>query len=382
MTIRSFIRRFFIALPVIFLFTGCGATAVSPFAAPAPSAPASTEDRVLALVERMGPGEKVGQMMMVGLMTPVYDENCAYLQNEFTIGNFILFDRNGDTAEDVRVLTAALRQGNSSPVPLAIALDEEGGAVSRFESFLPAPPAAAELGAAGDSEAARHEAQTTARELRALGITWNLAPIADLGLSDGRSYGDDPETVIPFLRAAAAGYREENFPFCLKHFPGIGKGSADTHDSAVTVDIPRDELQREDLRPFAALIAETPPTDFAVMVGHVRYPALDDVPASLSPAVITDLLRNELGYDGVVITDNITMGAVAQHYPPGEAARRAIAAGADIILVSHDYGAAIEAYNAILQALKTGAISEERIDTSVKRILRMKLAHEETTKER
>lgn len=336
----------------------------------------------MALVERMGPGEKVGQMMMVGLMTPVYDENCAYLQNEFTIGNFILFDRNGDTAEDVRVLTAALRQGNSSPVPLAIALDEEGGAVSRFESFLPAPPAAAELGAAGDSEAARHEAQTTARELRALGITWNLAPIADLGLSDGRSYGDDPETVIPFLRAAAAGYREENFPFCLKHFPGIGKGSADTHDSAVTVDIPRDELQREDLRPFAALIAETPPTDFAVMVGHVRYPALDDVPASLSPAVITDLLRNELGYDGVVITDNITMGAVAQHYPPGEAARRAIAAGADIILVSHDYGAAIEAYNAILQALKTGAISEERIDTSVKRILRMKLAHEETTKER
>ena len=330
----------------------------------------------------MGPGEKVGQMMMVGLMTPVYDENCAYLQNEFTIGNFILFDRNGDTAEDVRALTAALRQGNSSPVPLAIALDEEGGAVSRFESFLPAPPAAAELGAAGDSETARHEAQTTARELRALGITWNLAPVADLGLSDGRSYSDDPETVIPFLRAAAAGYREENFPFCLKHFPGIGKGSADTHDSAVTVDIPRDELQREDLRPFAALIAETPATDFAVMVGHVRYPVLDDVPASLSPAVITDLLRKELGYDGVVISDNITMGAVAQHYPPGEAARRAIAAGADIILVSHDYGAAIEAYNTILQALKTGAISEERIDTSVKRILRMKLAHEETTKER
>ena len=330
----------------------------------------------------MGPGEKVGQMMMVGLMTPVYDENCAYLQNEFTIGNFILFDRNGDTAEDVRALTAALRQGNSSPVPLAIALDEEGGAVSRFESFLPAPPAAAELGAAADSETARHEAQTATRELRALGITWNLAPVADLGLSDGRSYSDDPETVIPFLRAAAAGYREENFPFCLKHFPGIGKGAADTHDSAVTVDIPRDELQREDLRPFAALIAETPATDFAVMVGHVRYPALDDAPASLSPAVVTDLLRNELGYDGVVITDNITMGAVAQHYPPGEAARRAIAAGADIILVSHDYGAAIEAYNAILQALKTGAISEERIDTSVKRILRMKLAHEETTKER
>lgn len=378
MTIRSFIRRFLIALPVIFLFTGCGAPAISPFAAPA--SPAPPADPVEALLARLSPAEKVGQMMMCGLITPVYDENCAYLQNEFTVGNFILFDRNGDTAEDVRALTAALRQGNSSPVPLAIALDEEGGAVSRFASFLPAPPAAAELGAAGDSEAARREAQTAARELRSLGITWNLAPVADLGLSDGRSYGDDPETVVPFLRAAAAGYREENFPFCLKHFPGIGKGAADTHDSAVTVDISRGELQREDLRPFAALIAETPATDFAVMVGHVRYPALDDAPASLSPAVVTDLLRNELGYDGVVITDNITMGAIAQHYPPGEAARRAIDAGADIILVSHEYEAAIEAYNAILQALKAGAISEERIDASVRRILRMKLAHGEKAK--
>lgn len=374
MTIRSFIRRFLIALPVIFLFTGCGAPAISPFAAPA--SPAPPADPVEALLARLSPAEKVGQMMMCGLITPVYDENCAYLQNEFTVGNFILFDRNGDTAEDVRALTSALRQGNSSPVPLAIALDEEGGAVSRFASFLPAPPAAAELGAAGDSEAARREAQTAARELRSLGITWNLAPVADLGLSDGRSYGDDPETVVPFLRAAAAGYREENFPFCLKHFPGIGKGAADTHDSAVTVDISRGELQREDLRPFAALIAETPATDFAVMVGHVRYPALDDAPASLSPAVVTDLLRNELGYDGVVITDNITMKAVAARYSPEEAALRAVAAGADIILVSHEYEAAIAAYNAILRALNTGVLPMERIDTSVRRILRMKLAHE------
>lgn len=374
MTIRSFIRRFLIALPVLFLFTGCrGVTALNP--PPAPPA-----DPVEALLARLSPAEKVGQMMMCGLITPVYDENCAYLQNEFTVGNFILFDRNGDTAEDVRALTAALRQGNSSPVPLAIALDEEGGAVSRFASFLPTPPAAAELGAAGDSEAARREAQTAARELRALGITWNLAPVADLGLSDGRSYGDDPETVIPFLRAAAAGYREENFPFCLKHFPGIGKGAADTHDSAVTVDISRGELQREELRPFATLIAETPATDFAVMVGHVRYPALDDAPASLSPVVITNLLRNELGYDGVVITDNITMKAVAARYSPGEAALRAVHAGADIILVSHEYEAAIDAYNAILQALKSGIISEERIDASVRRILRMKLAHPEKTK--
>ena len=132
--------------------------------------------------------------------------------------------------------------------------------------------------------------------------------------------------------------------------------------------------------PFAALIAETPATDFAVMVGHVRYPALDDAPASLSPAVVTDLLRNELGYDGVVITDNITMKAVAARYSPGEAALRAVHAGADIILVSHEYEAAIDAYNAILQALKSGIISEERIDASVRRILRMKLAHPEKTK--
>ena len=380
MTIRSFIRRFLITLPVIFLFTGCGATAVSPFAAPAPSAPASTEDRVLALVERMGPGEKVGQMMMVGLMTPVYDENCAYLQNEFTVGNFILFDRNGETAEDVRALTAALRQGNPTPVPLFIALDEEGGAVARFRSFLPPPPAAKALGEEGDSAAAKRYAADTARSLRALGINWNLAPVADLGLSDGRSYGDDPAIVTAFLQRAAAGYREENFPFCLKHFPGIGKGTADTHDGDVAVALSLEELRREDLAPFAALVADTPATDFAVMVGHVRYDAIEAVPASLSPAVVTDLLRGELHYDGVVVTDDLTMGAVAAHYTPEEAALRAIYAGCDLLLIGHGYEAETAAYNAILRAVNTGDLPMERIDASVRRILRMKLAHVEAAK--
>ena len=374
MTSRSFIRRFLIALPVIFLLAGCqGVTALNP--SPAPPA-----DPVEALLVRLSPAEKVGQMMMCGLMTPVYDENCAYLQNEFAVGNFILFDRNGDTAEEVRALTAALREGNTTPVPLFIAIDEEGGAVSRFTDFLPPPPAATAVGDGNDPATARRWASDTADRLRALGVNWNLAPVADLGLDHGRSYSSDPAVVTAFLRSAAAGCKEKHFPFCLKHFPGIGKGTADTHDDEVTVAASLEELHREDMVPFAALIAETPATDFAVMVGHVRYPALDDAPASLSPAVVTDLLRNELGYDGVVITDNITMKAVAARYSPGEAALRAVHAGADIILVSHEYEAAIDAYNAILQALKSGIISEERIDASVRRILRMKLAHPEKTK--
>lgn len=116
------------------------------------------------------------------------------------------------------------------------------------------------------------------------------------------------------------------------------------------------------------------------MIGHVRYDAIDDAPASLSPAIITGLLRGELAYDGVVITDNITMKAVAARYSPEEAALRAVAAGADIILVSHEYEAAIAAYNAILRALNTGVIPMERIDASVRRILRLKLAHEDVGK--
>ena len=170
------------------------------------------------------------------------------------------------------------REGSPTAVPLLIALDEEGGAVSRFTDFLSPPPSAETLGEAGDPAAAQREAADTARALRALGINWNLAPVADLGLSDGRSYGDDPAIVTAFLQRAATGYKEAGFPFCLKHFPGIGKGTADTHDGDVTIAASLEELHREDMAPFAALIADNPATDFAVMVGHVRYTAIDDTP--------------------------------------------------------------------------------------------------------
>lgn len=375
---NPFLRPLLLTIAVLLFLTGCrDIAALSPSAPPASAVPA---DPVEAILTRLSPAEKVGQMMMVGLMTNTYDENCAYLQHEFSIGNFILFDRNGDTAEDVRALTAALRKGRPTAVPLLIALDEEGGAVSRFTDFLPPPPAAKALGEAGDSAAAKRYAADTARSLRTLGINWNLAPVADLGLSDGRSYGDDPAIVTAFLQCAAAGYREENFPFCLKHFPGIGKGTADTHDGDVAVALSLEELRREDLAPFAALIADHPATDFAVMVGHVRYDAIEGVPASLSPAIVTDLLRGELHYDGVVVTDDLTMGAVAAHYTPEEAALRAIHAGCDLLLIGHGYEAETAAYHAILRALNTGDLPMERIDASVRRILRLKLAHEAAEK--
>lgn len=375
---NPFLRPLLLAIASFLFLTGCrGIAALDPSAPPSPDVPA---DPVEALLTRLSPAEKVGQMMMVGLMTNTYDENCAYLQNEFSIGNFILFDRNGNTAEDVRALTAALRKGSPTAVPLLIALDEEGGAVSRFTDFLPPPPAAKLLGEAGDSAAAKRYAAETAQALRALGINWNLAPVADLGLSDGRSYGDDPAIVTAFLQSAAAGYREENCPFCLKHFPGIGKGEADTHDGDVAITASIEELRREDMAPFAALIAHTPHTAFAVMVGHVRCDAIECVPASLSPAVVTDLLRGELHYDGVVVTDDLTMGAIAAHYTPEEAALRAIHAGCDLLLIGHGYEAETAAYNAILRAVNTGDLPMERIDTSVRRILRMKLAHEAAEK--
>ena len=374
MRTKRILHPLLLTLTALLLLTGCrdGAALTPPSAASA--------DRVEALLSRLSPAEKVGQMMMCGLMTAAYDENCAYLQNEFAVGSFILFDRNGNTTEEVRALTAALKQGNATPVPLFLAIDEEGGAVARFSDFLPPPPAASALGKAGDPAAAQRWAADTAENLRALGVNWNLAPVADLGLANGRSYSGDPAVVTAFLRSAAAGYQEKHFPFCLKHFPGIGKGAADTHDDEVTVAASLEELRQEDMAPFAALIADTPATDFAVMIGHVRYDAIDDAPASLSPAIITGLLRGELAYDGVVITDNITMKAVAARYSPEEAALRAVAAGADIILVSHEYEAAIAAYNAILSALNTGVIPMERIDASVRRILRLKLAHADVAK--
>ena len=223
-------------------------------------------------------------------------------------------------------------------------------------------------------------AEATAKELKFLGINVNFAPVADVGTPDTRSFSNNPSTVATFLDSAAKGYENEDFIYCLKHFPGIGKRISDPHQEISSIDVSRETLEKEDIFPFKFIIDKHPQDKFMVMVSHLKYPALDEEnSATLSYEVMTNLLRKELNFSGIIITDDLEMGAISNYNTFTEVGVKAIKAGADILLVCHDYQHEQEVYFGILEAVQNGEITEERIDESVRRILKVKLNNSNIT---
>lgn len=331
----------------------------------------TAEERAEAILSHMTLSEKIGQMLMIGVHGTELDDDSRFMLSEYDVGGVILFDRNLETAEGVRRFTKELQAERHGEPPLLIAIDEEGGVVSRMTDILPPPPAQQEIGKSGDPALARRWAKETSQELRSYGFNLNFAPVADVG-ENSRCYSGDAETVSDFVREAVEGYAEEKMLCTLKHFPGLGKGEADTHLDTVVVNADRNTLEAEDLVPFRDMISQADPNRFFVMVSHITYTALDEnLPASLSPAVMTDLLRNELGWKGVIVTDDLEMGA-ADVFPFKELGVRAVEGGADLVLVCHEYAHQQDVYNGLLTAVQNGTIPESRIDESVRRILRAK----------
>lgn len=334
------------------------------------------DEKVDKTVESMSQTEKLGQMVMIGIQGTKVDDDSLYMLNQYHIGGVILFDRNMDSPEQVKQLTSDLQAQSNEKVPLFIGIDEEGGDVVRMAEKLTPPPSQKEIGATGDIEQAKTWAIKTAKSLKDMGINVNFAPVADVGSNDKRSYSADANTVIDFVRAATKGYQQENIIYSLKHFPGIGKGKVDSHIDSSSIDVVKEVLMTEDILPFKTIIDENDPNDYFILVSHLKYPALDEeYPASLSSKIMTDLLRNELGYKGIIITDDMEMGAVANHNEFRSIGVNAVKAGADIVLVCHEYEHQQEVYLGLLDAVNSGEISQERIDESVKRIIKVKLLH-------
>lgn len=334
------------------------------------------DKKVDQIVASMSKTEKIGQMVMIGIQGTKVDDDSLYMLNQYHMGGVILFDRNMDSSEQVKQLTSDLQAQSNEKVPLFIGIDEEGGDVVRMAEKLTPPPSQKEIGAIGDTEQARTWAVKTAKSLKDMGINVNFAPVADVGSNDKRSYSTDANTVIDFVRAATKGYQQENIIYSLKHFPGIGKGKVDSHVDSSNIDASKDTLMAEDILPFKTIIDENEPNDYFILVSHLKYPALDEeYPASLSSKIMTDLLRNELGYKGIIITDDMEMGAVANHNDFRSIGVNAVKAGADIVLVCHEYQHQQEVYLGLLDAVNSGEISQERIDESVKRIIKVKLLH-------
>ena len=334
------------------------------------------DEKVDKTVASMSQTEKLGQMVMIGIQGTKVDDDSLYMLHQFHMGGVILFDRNMDSLEQVKQLTSDLQAQSNEKVPLFIGIDEEGGDVVRMAEKLTPPPSQKEIGATGDIEQARTWAIKTAKSLKDMGINVNFAPVADVGSNDKRSYSTDTNTVIDFVRAATKGYQQENIIYSLKHFSSIEKGKVDSHVDSYNIDVVKEVLMTEDIIPFKTIIDENDPNDYFILVSHLKYPALDEeYPASLSSKIMTDLLRNEFGYKGIIITDDMEMGAVANHNDFRSIGVKAVKAGADIVLVCHEYEHQQEVYLGLLDAVNSGEISQERIDESVKRIIKVKLLH-------
>lgn len=316
--------------------------------------------------------EKVGQMMLIAVLGKNFDESVNYMLNVYKVGGVIFFDDNMETVPQVKNFIAEIQK--NSKIPAFIALDEEGGRVARMKHALPPPPSQEIVGSSGDANLAKVHAVETAKKLRELGINVNFAPVADVGTKDTRSFSDNPQVVAEFVSSAAKGYEEENFFYTLKHFPGIGRRTSDPHQEVSTIDVSKSLLEQVDILPFKKIIDEQDNSKFMIMIGHLKYSAIDPQnSATLSKKVVTDLLRNELNFQGVIITDSLTMGAITKHNSFETVGITAVNAGADILLVCGDYETSKKVCDGVLQAVQRGEISEDRINESVRRILKMKL---------
>lgn len=304
-----------------------------------------------------------GKVISVGLTQ--INQNIKTALKKYKVSGVILFDVNIANKQQLSAFTAELKKASS--LPLFVSVDEEGGRVSRvinkFGYSNPGPALYLET----PEKVKKAYADITA-VISSHGFNLNYAPVADIYTNPqntvigSRAFGSDPETVSKLLLAAMEGHK--SIPHCIKHFPGHGDTSEDTHNGAVTLNKTWDELLSCEIIPFKAAIEQN--CDM-IMASHIILPNVttDKLPTSLSYEMITGKLRNELGFNGVVITDSMVMGAIEQHYSSGQAAVMAVKAGVDLILCPADLA---ESHTAILKAVQSGEISEKRIDESVNRI--------------
>ncbi|WP_457447449.1 beta-N-acetylhexosaminidase [Roseateles sp. P5_E4] len=316
-----------------------------------------------------------GRLVMVDIPGPSLDADTAAFLREQKIRSVCLFRKNIGTEGEVKALMRDLIDV-LGPEAL-IGIDQEGGAVVRV-TFLPQPPSAMALGASGDADRAEAVGAAVARGLKSLGINWNFAPVLDVNNNPAnpvigeRSFSNDPVEVSRLAAAWMRGSLREGVACCVKHFPGHGDTHVDSHHALPTVDKTRAELNALELAPFKALASQAP----AMMTAHIVYPQIDpDRPATLSPQLIGGILRQDWGYDGVVITDALMMKAVAERFGYARSAVMAIEAGADMVLAQGSPAEQLVAINALRDAFASGRLTAEQGETANRRLDRLAAAY-------
>ncbi|WP_082230539.1 beta-N-acetylhexosaminidase [Haloprofundus marisrubri] len=338
-----------------------------------------TTDRTATIeLEGLSLEQKVGQLFVAGFDGTTPPESFKSLITDCHLGGVIYFSRNVETPEQLRSLSNDLQSlvPEETP-PLLTTIDQEGGRVARV-SWGTEIPSAMALGAAGDADLSRRAGEAVGQELRTLGVDMNLAPVLDVNNNPEnpvigvRSFSETPDSVAGLGTAFASGLQSADVIACGKHFPGHGDTAVDSHHALPVIDHDRNRLNEVELPPFESAIDSGLRS---VMITHVAFPTITEraeTPATLSQSVVTGLLRDELGFDGLVITDCMEMDAISDSIGTVEGAVQAVEAGCDLIAVSHTPAKQRAAIDAVIDAVESGRLSEEQITESVRRILNAK----------
>jgi len=332
--------------------------------------------------------QQIGQLFCIGLTGTEIDEPTRKLISDVSPGGVIIFGRNVASPEQLRQLTDEVR--SLSPITPMIGIDQEGGLVDRLRKIFTPMPSARTIRQHGDLAGARSLGRITGEVLRMLGFNLNFAPVMSIMTDDrdllsnglySRSFGRSPGEVLGYTMVYLRALQGTGLIGCLKHFPGIGSGEVDSHEEMPIVRLSHDDLIAQDLAPYIELFQRSDDRVQCVMVSHGGFPNIDIQhgiaggrlePASLSNGIVTNLLRDELGYKHVVLTDDLEMGAISKHYEIEEAARRAFYAGQDVLLICSRPDLIRRGYEALLSAARSGEIAPERLSQSLTRIAELK----------
>lgn len=341
-------------------------------------------EKVQQIMDSMSLDQKLGQLILVEYLGASYqDSGLQYMIAQQYVGGFMYQESNhnfdGPYAIASNVYALSQQAMKDARIPLLIATDQEGGLVNRLYKFHGYLPSAENMAASGDPNVALTQGTQQAKWMAELGINADLAPVVDVHTVDppvlaSRMFGRDPKTVATYAGAFLNGLQKNGVAGCLKHFPGLGSITSDPHDGLPVVQRSMTELENIDLAPYKLMIKQDQPA--MIMATDVLMPAIDpNLPAELSPKAINGLLRGELGYDGVVITDGLYMGGISQRWSLSEASVLSIIAGDDMIEGPYTPSLVSQVVTAFKQAIQQGRLSMARVDQAVRRILLLKMQY-------
>ncbi|WP_246582648.1 beta-N-acetylhexosaminidase [Clostridium mobile] len=336
-----------------------------------------TIDPVKEELNKLTLEEKIGQMFIIKIEGQEINENTMKLIRDYKVGGVILFQNNIKDSSQLLKLTNSIKEYNrENPIPLFISIDEEGGRVTRMPKEIKKLPSGSKIGRTGSKDVAYNVGLTVGEELMSFGINMNFAPVMDINSNPAnkvigdRSFGDNPQTVSELGIEVMKGFQNAEVIPVLKHFPGHGDTSVDSHEDLPIINKNIEDLENFEMLPFKKGIEAGADV---IMIAHILLPQLDkDNPSTLSPVIIKDILRDKFDFEGVVITDDISMKAISNKYGVGESALKSLKAGTDIVLTCHTPDKQEEMINFIKKSVEDGTLTGEEIDGKVYRILKLK----------